>query len=400
MHPLTHTRPKVMLPLANRPILEHLLLSCRDAGLNDIIIVTGYCADIVKDYFADGKRLGLDIRYIDQKEQLGTADAVRQVKGLTSGRFLLLNGDILVNPADLSRIATRPEMCMGVFQLDDVRHLGVVEVENNKVLRIHEKVGRPPTNLVNAGVYLMTEDIFQAVEKTSKSRRGEYELTASLQLLINQGYHIHAEALSYWEDISYPWQLLDINEKLMKNLKEDRLGTIEPGVVVKGKLSVGKDTVIKSGTYIEGPFIVGEGCKIGPNCYIRGSTAIGNECHVGASVEIKNSIIMNRSNIPHHNYVGDSIIGEDCNLGAGTKIANLRLDKGNIQIKGIETGRRKMGAIIGDRVQTGINVSINIGTLIGNDSNIGPGVFVSGIIPPHSALLPQKTRPKASHHRP
>lgn len=394
MHPLTHTRPKVMLPLANKPILEHLVERCRQAGLTDFLFVTGYRADVIESHFASGEAFGVKIEYVRQTRQAGTADAVRLVKGKVSENFLLLNGDILLDTEDIAFLAARTEMHMGVFTLAVVKHLGVLEICDNKIIKIHEKVENPPSNIINAGVYVLNESIHDAIEKTPRSPRGEYELTASLQLLIDSGKPIFTHALRYWEDISYPWQLLDINERLLKTLETRNLGTIEDGVHVKGGLSVGKGSVIKSGVYIEGPVIIGEQCSVGPNCFIRGSTAIGNGCHVGAATEVKNSIIMARTAIPHMNYVGDSVIGEGCNLGAGTKIANLRLDKGNISIKGIDTGRRKLGAIIGDNVQTGINSNINLGTMIGNDSDIGPGVLASGVISPHSELPPQKTPPQ------
>src|SRR4030042_2811217 len=134
---------------------------------------------------------------------------------------------------------------------------------------------------------------------------------------------------SYWLDVSYPWDLLKANESLMSHLEGKIQGEIEPNAVLKGTVSVGKNTVVRSGSYIVGPVIIGDNCEIGPNCYIRPSTAVGDNCHIGASVEVKNSIIMRETKIPHHNYVGDSVIGERCNLGAGTKIANLRLDKNN-----------------------------------------------------------------------
>jgi NDP-sugar pyrophosphorylase family protein len=157
-------------------------------------------------------------------------------------------------------------------------------------------------------------------------------------------------------------------------------------VVMKGKVSIGQYTVVRSGSYIVGPVIIGQDCAIGPNCYIRPYTSIGDGCHIGSAVEVKNSIIMKDSKIPHHNYVGDSIIGEECNFGAGTKIANLRFDKKNIRIAGIDTKRRKLGAIIGDRVETGINAGINVGSIIGNNTQIGPGAIVSGVISPDSRL--------------
>ena len=158
-------------------------------------------------------------------------------------------------------------------------------------------------------------------------------------------------------------------------------------MVIKGTVSIGKDTVVRSGSYIVGPVIIGQNCGIGPNCYIRPHTSIGDNCHIGGAVEVKNSIIMRGSKIPHHNYVGDSIIGEECNFGAGTKVANLRLDKREIWIAGMDTKKRKLGAIIGDRVETGINACINVGSMIGNGTHIGPGAIASGVISPDSRIF-------------
>jgi bifunctional UDP-N-acetylglucosamine pyrophosphorylase/glucosamine-1-phosphate N-acetyltransferase len=146
-----------------------------------------------------------------------------------------------------------------------------------------------------------------------------------------------------------------------------------------------------SGSYIEGPVVIGENCKIGPNCYIRPYTSIANGCHIGNACEVKNSIILGNSNVPHQNYVGDSVIGENCNLGSGTKVANLRLDKENIKVvlngKKLDTKRRKLGMIMGDNVQTGINSMINVGTMISNNSFIGPGAVVTGEITSNTKIL-------------
>ena len=158
-------------------------------------------------------------------------------------------------------------------------------------------------------------------------------------------------------------------------------------MAIKGSVAIGRGTTVRSGSYIIGPVLIGQDCDIGPNCYIRPCTSIGDGCHIGGAVEVKNSIIMNGSKIPHHNYVGDSVIGEECNLGAGTKIANLRLDEQEIWVAGRETKRRKLGAIIGDRVETGINACINVGTMIGNNTQIGPGAIASGIISPDSKVF-------------
>jgi bifunctional UDP-N-acetylglucosamine pyrophosphorylase/glucosamine-1-phosphate N-acetyltransferase len=263
----------------------------------------------------------------------------------------------------------------------------MVELSKDRVARIYEKVKKPPSRTANAGLYLFTPEIFSAISMTSKSPRGEYEITDSLQLMIDKGHHVSYQKIDYWLDLSYPWHLLTANESLLAGIESQNLGEVEENVVIKEVVSIGKNTMVRSGSYIVGPVIIGQNCEIGPNCYIRPHTAIGDSCHIGNAVEVKSSIIMRGSKIPHHNYVGDSIIGEECNFGAGTKVANLRLDEKEIWAGGINTRRRKLGAIIGDRVETGINASINVGSIIGNNTLIGPGAIVSGVILPDSRVF-------------
>lgn len=387
MRPLTYTRPKVMVPIANKPILEHLLLEVSKAGIIEFVFIVGYRDEQVRNYFGDGGKWDVKIEYCKQRKQLGTADALRMVEGLVNGRFLMINGDIIVRSSDIRRLLKKQDNTMSVTEVEDARNLGVVEVEQDKIVRIHEKSPEPPSRLANAGLYLFTPDIFTAGEQTTPSPRGEYEITDSIQRLIDSQHSVFFLKLSYWLDVSYPWDLLKANESLMANIEGQVQGEVEPNAVLKGKVGIGKNSVVRSGSYIIGPVLIGDNCEIGPNCYIRPATAIGDDCHIGASVEVKNSIIMKGTKVPHHNYVGDSVIGERCNFGAGTKVANLRLDKNTIIVDGIDTKRRKLGAIIGDEVQTGINSSINIGTVIGNNSFIGPGALAHGIIAPHSKIL-------------
>ncbi|HUT68641.1 MAG TPA: bifunctional sugar-1-phosphate nucleotidylyltransferase/acetyltransferase [Dehalococcoidales bacterium] len=387
MRPLTSNRPKVMLPIANKPILEHLLIEAREAGIKEFVFVVGYGSEQVRSYFGQGEKWGVKIYYSEQRKQMGTADAIRMVSGVVDGSFLAINGDIVVNRDDIGRLLQNGRNTMSVIEVKDPRGLGIVELSEDRVVNIYEKTQKPPTLMANAGLYLFTTEIFEAIARTEKSPRGEYEITDSLKVLINTKGGLHYQEIKSRLDLSYPWDLLHGNESVLAGLEAQNLGEVEENVVLKGSVAIGKNTVIKSGTYIEGPVIIGDECRIGPNCYIRASTAIGDGCHIGAAVEVKNSIIMKGTKIPHHNYVGDSVIGEGCNLGAGTKIANLRLDKADIHIAGVNTGRRKLGAIIGDRVETGINASINVGSMIGNNTFIGPGAVVSGVIMPDSKIL-------------
>jgi len=387
MRPLTANRPKVMLPIASKPILEHLLIEVKEASIGEFIFVVGYCEQQVRSYFGDGGKWGVKIAYSEQRKQLGTADAIRVAGGVTDGNFLVINGDVIVNRADIKRLMKSAHNTMSVIEVKDPRGLGIVELANGKVVSIYEKSKNPPTLMANTGMYLFTPEIFDAIARTEKSPRGEYEITDSLKILMGQKTGLRYVEIKSWLDLSYPWDLLRANETMMVGLESQNLGEVEANVTLKGAVAIGKNTVVRSGAYIVGPVIIGEGCEIGPNCFIRPSTTIGDKCHIGAAVEVKNSIIMNGSKIPHLNYVGDSVIGEGCNLGAGTKIANLRLDKQNIHVSGIDTRRRKLGAIIGDNVETGINASINVGSVIGNSTFIGPGAVASGIISPNSKIL-------------
>ena len=334
------------------------------------------------------------IEYVSQRKQLGTADALRSAVHLIviQDDFIMLNGDNIVSCDDIKKVVTSDGMAIGVVKVENPQDFGVVEVKNGKVKRIIEKPEKPPLNLINAGVYRFDSDIIEFLEKTPLSKRGEYEITDAIQLAINSGVEFKAVEIDMWMDVGYPWDLLKANEFMLKDVKESIIeGEVEEGAYIKGNVMIGKGTIVRSGSYIIGPVVIGKNCVIGPNCFIRPYTSIGDNCHIGACVEIKNSIIMPNTNIPHLNYVGDSVIGENCNLGAGTKIANLRLDEKEIYatVKGrkIPTGRRKFGAIIGDNVKTGINVSINVGTMIGNDVFIAPSAKVEGYIEPYSRVF-------------
>jgi len=376
-----------MLPIANKPILEHLLIEAREAGIREFIFIVGYCDEQVRNYFGKGEKWGVNIAYSEQRKQMGTADALRMVGSMLDGDFLAINGDVVISRKDIRRLLKNNHNTMSVIEVEDPGGLGMVELYEDRVVNIYEKTQKPPTLMANAGLYLFTPEIFDAISRTEKSPRGEYEITDSLQLLMATEHGLHYQEIKSWLDLSYPWDLLPANESMLAGIESQNQGEVEENVVIKGVVSIGKNTVIRSGAYIVGPVIIGDDCEIGPNCYIRPYTSIGNGCHVGAAVEVKNSIIMRGSKLPHHNYVGDSVIGEQCNLGAGTKIANLRLDKKDIQVAGIDTGMRKLGAIIGDRVETGINASINVGSMIGNNTFIGPGAVVSGVILPDSKIF-------------
>jgi bifunctional UDP-N-acetylglucosamine pyrophosphorylase/glucosamine-1-phosphate N-acetyltransferase len=368
-----------MLPLANRPILEHLIIAARDAGISAFILVVGYREREVRSCFGDGERLGVRIQYVTQRRQLGTGDALRACEGLVHGPFLLMNGDMVTRSEDIRALAGRHPPVIGLSRSTHPQDFGTVRMEGERITDLSEKVPDPAGDLVNAGAYLLDPDIFGLLESIGPSERGEYEITDALSLLIREG-RVTGYPLSFWLDVGYPWDLLEANAMLLSAWTFAREGTIEPGAVLDGDVAVGPGSVIRTGTVIEGPCIIGRDCRIGPHAFIRGVTSIGNNCHVGHCSEVKNSVILAGTRIPHFNYVGDSIIGSSCNLGAGTKIANLRNDRAQVYACGRDTGRVKFGAIVGDGVSFGINCSVNAGTVVGSGSNFAPQSYIHGCI--------------------
>jgi len=382
MGPLTRNTPKVMLPIANKPLLYHVIKSAHDAGIRDFVLVVGYGEQIIKEYFKDGSPMGVRIEYVHQEKQLGTADAVGSVEGMVDERFLVLNGDIIVSSSHIKKlIGCRSDAMLTARHVDNPSEYGVLEVQESRVLRIIEKPANPPTNLANAGIYVFPLSIFDTIHRTPLSVRKEYEITDSLQMLIDEGKDIvFLELRDKWMDIGKPWDLLEANDYFLSNLQPLIKGEVEPFATLKGSISVGEGTIIRNGAYIVGPVIIGNDCDIGPNCYIRPGTSICDNVRIGNAVEIKNSIIMKGTHIGHLSYVGDSIIGERCNFGAGTKVANLRHDGRTIQVmlkgKLMDSGRRKLGTIMGDDVHTGINSMINVGAVIESKAMIAPGELV------------------------
>ena len=403
MRPLTLTKPKTMLPVAGKPIIQYNIESLRDNGITDILLIVRYKEEIVRNYFGDGSDFGVNISYKTQKDFLGTANAISYGEDFIDDSIIVLNGDIILDDEIIHEIIKKynylsPDTLMLLTEVEDPSAFGVVEIENGNIKNIVEKPKREeaPSNWVNAGIYIFNKDIFDKIRETEISERGEYEITDSVSLQIEDNKKVIGHKTSKdWIDVGRPWELIEVNEELIGKLKTEIKGTVEAGAVIHGEVFLDEGSVIKAGVYIEGNVYIGKNCDIGPNSYIRGNTYFGDNVHVGNAVEIKNSIIMENTNVSHLSYVGDSVIGSNCNIAAGTNIANLRFDNATIKTKiknqKIDSGRRKLGAIIGDSVKTGINSSFSPGVKVGHNSTIGSGVLVYEDLPSDTRVLEKQT---------
>jgi bifunctional UDP-N-acetylglucosamine pyrophosphorylase/glucosamine-1-phosphate N-acetyltransferase len=396
MLPLTARTAKPLIKVAGNPYMDHTIEELRSAGIDDVALLVGAHKEEVMFYYAQMDHITTP-HFVEQHQRLGTAHAIAQAEDWISGPFLCVNGDVLPEEATLKALMEASSrdpssVAMACTNVDDPTGYGIVEVDDeDRVTGLVEKPDRPLGNRINAGMYVFPADIFDAIRETPMSPRGEYEITSTFEALMAEGRLRAMEMREPWIEVTYPWDVLQANAHLMQDLEASVEGTVEEGVHMEGQVVVREGARVRSGTYIQGPVIIDKGADVGPNSYLRGSTYIGRNCRVGAAVEVKNTVLMDKSNIPHHNYVGDSVIMEDVNLGAGTKVANLRLDGGNVisVSKGlrVNTGMRKLGAIIGPGVKTGINAVIDVGTVVSEDAFIGPGARVKGFIAPGTKVF-------------
>lgn len=378
MRPLTAHRPKPMLPVAGRPMLEHVLDTAVEAGASRLIVVVGYHAAAVREHFGESYR-EVPVEYAVQADQAGTADAVRTARDhLDDGPFAVLAGDNLYDDATMVSLFEHAP-AVGAFEVEDPRPYGVFELDGDRVTGVIEKPAEPPSSLINASAYVFEARAREWLD-VDESERGEYELTDVLARQLDAAA-VRAVAFERWLDVGRPWELLAANEWKLDDLDRRLDGEVHADAAVLGNVVVESGASIRKGAVVEGPVLVQTGATVGPNAYVRGATALGPDSKVGHGVEIKNSVIMDGTQVPHLSYVGDSVLGREVNLGAGTVVANLRHDDQPVKmtVKGdrVSTGRRKFGVVLGDTVKTGIDTSLNAGVCLSAGAMTEPGETVT-----------------------
>ena len=377
LRPFTVNRPKLMLSIADKPILQYVIESLAQNGIRSIVLVVGYKKEQVFDWLGSGEQFGVDITYITQKKQLGTAHALAQAKAVTEPEFLVLSGDNLIEADTIAQFANiKPEAVL-VKRVDNPVRYGVVTIEGGKVRDIVEKPKQPKTNMINTGIYAFTADIFGFIE-------AELNIPDALNNMLAQGYAINAlETGGIWLDVVYPWDILSLNEAILRQIPAGLGGIIEPGVSLKGQVSVGKGTVIRSNSYIAGPVVIGDSCDIGPNVCLLPATSIGDNVVISPFTEIENSTICS-----------------DVNIGPGCILQNSVIDRGCI-IKGQFTaysGQTEvkiddehhlvdMGAMLGEGCNLGNSVAAQPGVIVGNYSQIQALKLISGRLPDRSLVF-------------
>ncbi len=400
--PLAVTQPKPMFKILGKPLIQHVIETVKEAGLTDLIIVIGHNGEQIREYLADGGKLGVNIDYAVQKEALGMANALEAAKDLVEDNFFVVNADDIFESSLIKKMIRQfkkggAEIVLSCKPVEETWKFGIIRVEDDRVNDFVEKPpkGQEPSNLAVVGVYIMPKRIFDYYKKIPVS---DHQYEDAIQKAIQDKSAVRAISYDgFFAGYKYPWDLFTINKYLMdacikKPIIEDDVELSER-TRVEGNVWLRRGTRILEGTCIRGPCYIGENSYIGNNSLVWNYSSIGDNCVVGFSTEIKHSLIGDDCWF-HINYIGDSIISANCLFGAGTITANFRFDEKTVKLKidgeTVDSDTAKLGTIMGDNCKTGINACLAPGVKIGPHSIVGPNVNLQNDLKPSKIIFVDK----------
>lgn len=407
LRPLTVSRVKGMIPIANKPILEHVVNALAKNNIRNITMVVGYKKERIMAYFEDGTDFDVKIQYVEQKKQLGTTHALACAQDLIKNRFLVLPGDNIIAPEGISNLIekNKSDASVLVTHSDTPSKYGVVGLTGDKVKHLIEKPeitgdlltkGVPSifslalwehqetsiSNIISTGIYLFQPKIFKQIDQLMAEQK--YDLTDLVHHMLLEDMYIKAIKTKTWADAVYPWDLLEMNAVALQNVKMAKSGKIEHGAIIRPPVEVGQDTIIRSNSYIMGPVKIGSGCEIGPNTCIMPSTSIGNNVTINPFTEIRHSIVMDDCRIGSSSTISHSVIsfGSTCgsNCVAETRKQEIKLKTQHYEVKNI-------GCIIGEDSRIGHNVVFNPGIIIGANCKIASIKELHENVPDNSNVM-------------
>ena len=315
LRPLTHTGPKQLIPVANKPISQYVLEDLRSSCITDIaIVVGGINSERVKEHYKNGKRFNVKIEYIFQDEPKGIAHALGLCKEYVNGSsFIVYLGDNLLKGGIKNHVQTfrnsNYDAMVLLCEVKNPQRFGVAKFDRNGTLvQLVEKPKEPPSNYALTGIYFFKPVIFEMIRQLKPSWRGELEITDAIQLLLKNGYNVGYQIVQeWWKDTGTPEDILEANRLILDELEPENKGKTEKDASIQGRVTLGKNSTVKANALVRGPAIIGENTTIEPNVYIGPYTSIGNNCAIKKG-EIENSIIMDNCIINIKDRITDSII--------------------------------------------------------------------------------------------
>jgi glucose-1-phosphate thymidylyltransferase len=314
LRPITFTRAKQLVPVANKPILFFAIEAIRDAGITDIGIIVGDTADEVMDAVGDGSRFGVSVTYIPQEAPLGLAHAVKIAEGfMGDDPFVMYLGDNLIKDGIKPFVddfrTSSPDAQILLAHVPHANQFGVAELgPEGQVVRLVEKPDDPPSDLALVGVYLFSNSIFEAVNAIEPSPRGELEITDAIQWLVDNGRTVRPHVIGgWWKDTGKLEDMLEANRIMLDVIETDVRGDTDGGCQLHGRVRVGEGSVLRNST-VRGPVAIGEGCEI-TDAYIGPYTSVGDGCKIIGS-EVEHSILLRDARLEGVGpRVADSLLG-------------------------------------------------------------------------------------------
>lgn len=316
LRPLTHTGPKQLLPIANKPMSQYALEDLKKAGVKDIAIIIGdVYPEKVKEYYGTGEKFGIKITYIYQDSPKGISHAIRLCKDfIGSDKFIVYLGDNVLrkNLVDYTKKfqTSDSDAMILLCKVNDPQRFGVAELdkEPGKIKKIIEKPKNPSSNLAVIGIYFLTPKIFDIIDNLKPSWRGELEITDALQMLMDKGNKIEYDIVTgWWKDTGTPEDIIHANKLVLDSIGTENQFLIDDDSTIKDGIVIGKNTEISGDSFLTGPIIIGKNCKIGPSVRLGPYVSIGDNC-ILKNCNIENSIIMNDCKISAKTDISDSII--------------------------------------------------------------------------------------------
>jgi len=374
LRPFTSTEPKVMIPVANKPILQYVVESIVDNGIEEIVMVVGYKRQKIMSYFGNGDEFGADIDYVVQRNQPptgGTAHALYQAKNKIDEEFIVLSGDNVISSDTVSDILENTEdYTVLITRSSTPSKYGVVILKKGgeTVESIIEKPARSPSHLISTGIYSFQPEVFSYIEDIMNE--GQYDIPSAIEKIMDDHDIKAIKTKGDWIDAVHPWDLLHVNRAALSDVRKKYSGLIGENVIIKGDVKIGKGSRIRDGTFIEGPAIIGEGCDIGPNACISPSTSIGDDTKISPFTIVENSLVMEGVSIGGNSTIKNSVIGDGVSISSNfsTFTADTKIEtrEGLQEVKDI-------GAMIAENAKIGAGVDVEGGVIIGKDCKVKSG---------------------------
>ncbi len=397
------TRDKFLLKFMGKTLLEHHITLAKEAGIKDFVFICNpeNCEEIRE---IAGK-CKVESQFAIQERAVGMAGALVSAKEYLDDEILIVSPHDIVDGIAYTRMmeernGSSYNSYMLGYTVENYFPGGYLEVnESDEIIGIVEKPGKgnEPSNMVNIVFHLHKKppDLMKYIESIKSSGDDIYEM--ALDRMMSEG--IKFRVVRYegaWIPIKYPWHMLDAVGYFLDK-SEARISPeaeISETARIYGKVIIESGARVMDNAVIRGPCYIGKNCIVGNNALVRANSHMCDDSVAGYCTEVKTSYL-GENCYTHMNYVGDSIIMENCNLGAGSITANWRFDGKNVRIKvmgeEVDTGRDKLGVIMGNGCKTGINTSIMPGVRVGENSIVGPGVILSGDLRENSIIVQNTT---------